>query len=76
MLIEFYLDYDYILQIEYYLLLDAIDEWSRKNDIKYSIKRKNDILRLCFDDDKYYHWFVMSWPETKVRYKVVDSRTN
>lgn len=77
MLIEFYLDYNAFASMNYYLLLDDIDEWARKHKVKYQVKRKKQILRLCFNDERYYQWFALTWDNLAgSNYRIVDSRTN
>lgn len=76
MLIEFYIDYFALTSHHYYELWDAIDEWARKHKVEYTTKRKASVLRLCFNDERYYQWFALTWTDSKIPFRIVEHRTN
>lgn len=49
----------------YYWLLEKthqyLGEWSRQYQINFTKKVVKYSLRLCFDDDKYYDFFMMTF---------------
>jgi hypothetical protein len=42
-------------------LRNQIQDWAVKHGASYTEKTVKGIHRLCFDDDRYYTLFMMSW---------------
>lgn len=74
MLIEFNLNS--VGHWDYFFLLAQIEKWAQKNNIKHTWKRKGNILRVCFDEEKYYQWFSLSWSSEWTNFKIVEHRSN
>ena len=44
-----------------HLIRKRLVEWSQQHDIRYRDKVYKHTLRVTFDEDKLYHFFLMSW---------------
>ena len=42
-------------------LLKYLSKWAEKHNIQYRTKLHKYNMRLTFDDDKSYHFFILSW---------------
>jgi hypothetical protein len=55
-------------------------KWSERHNISYTSKTVRYTHRVCFDEDKMYDFFVMSWnphgSDVLNRYVVVSDRNN
>lgn len=43
------------------LIRKRLIEWSEQHDVRYVDKVHKHTLRVTFDNDKLYHFFLMSW---------------
>jgi len=57
-----------------------LTQWSERYDIPYTSKTVRYTHRVCFEEDKLYEFFVMSWnpkgSDILNRYVVVSDRNN
>ena len=45
------------------VLQQKIKAWAQRHEVEYTEKTVRYTHRLCFDDDRYYTLFIMSWDE-------------
>jgi hypothetical protein len=43
------------------VLQQKIKAWAQRHEVEYTEKTVRYTHRLCFDDDRYYTLFIMSW---------------
>jgi hypothetical protein len=87
MYIEFYLPGDRgldfsenVMQFIRQNILQSVDAWASRYEIKYRSKAVRKALRLTFDNDSYYTLFVTTWQPPQVgrihewwfTYRIVD----
>jgi hypothetical protein len=57
-----------------------LEKWSQQHDIPYTSKTVRYTHRVCFEEDKLYGFFVMSWNPKGInylnQYVVVSDRNN
>ena len=46
---------------EYYITINQLRIWSDNQKIKHKSKTIKNRVRVTFDDDKLYEWFLISW---------------
>lgn len=78
MYIEFYLSHwpDHASE-----LTQALDEWSLQYQIPYRSKTVKNKKRITFNEDKFYNFFVLTWPAKKhhefwTNYRVITDLNN
>lgn len=63
-----------------HLIEKELSKWSERYNITYTSKTVKHTHRVCFEEDKLYGFFVMSWNPTGIdylnRYVVVSDRNN
>jgi hypothetical protein len=63
-----------------HLIEKELDKWSERYSIPYTSKTVKYTHRVCFEDDKLYGFFVMSWNPRGIdylnQYVVVSDRNN
>jgi hypothetical protein len=63
-----------------HLIEQELDRWGKRYNIPYTSKTVKYTHRVCFEEDKLYDFFVMSWNPRGInylnRYVVVSDRNN
>lgn len=74
-----YLEFD--LAHDWYLdgisdLVDSIAHWSQNNNVRHQTKIVKHCLRVTFDEDKIYTWFMATWagPENRPNFRLIHRR--
>lgn len=63
MFIQFDLEYDCDLA----RVTDDIAAWSQVHNVQHRVKLVKNCLRLTFDEDKIYTWFMATWCHEQYR---------
>jgi hypothetical protein len=48
------------------VLQQKIKAWAQRHEVEYTEKTVRHTHRLCFDDDRYYTLFIMSWDDWEI----------
>lgn len=48
------------------VLQQKIKAWAQRHEVEYTEKTVRHTHRLCFDDDRYYTLFMMSWDDWEI----------
>lgn len=51
-------------------LLTSIGTWSNRHNARYQTKIVKNCLRVTFDDDRNYVWFMATWQDENWRTKL------
>jgi len=83
MLIEFYLppERSGLLphQVRNYISRE-LNRWAKQHNISYQEKTVKLVHRICFDDDRYYAFFNLTWAPGQehwwYNYRIISNRNN
>ena len=77
MYIEFNIPHDwdwkhtgYVEKLKLYIHL-----WTEQHNIKYRTKQVKSVLRMTFDDDKYYTLFTLTW-DKGISFRLITDLNN
>lgn len=79
MYVEFSIpDDSYIAGPAFLVIRKRISEWSQKHQIPYTEKTIKQKHRVCFEEDKYYEFFALTFSRTHdfLQFRIVSDLNN